>query len=114
MKHPFRSAVAAVSSMVMLTSLAACGGSDTAQSDEKELTISWYYSSGGGDTWERAIKLYKKENPDVKINEVHTSFPQMQKNASLTLQADDAPDVAMYNQGTSSVGNLASQGILAD
>lgn len=36
MKHPFRSAVAAVSSMVMLTSLAACGGSDTAQSDEKE------------------------------------------------------------------------------
>lgn len=43
MKHPFRSAVAAVSSMVMLTSLAACGGSDTAQSDEKELTISWYY-----------------------------------------------------------------------
>lgn len=39
MKHPFRSAVAAVSSMVMLTSLAACGGSDTAQSDEKELTI---------------------------------------------------------------------------
>lgn len=38
----------------------------------------------------------------------------MQKNASLTLQADDAPDVAMYNQGTSSVGNLASQGILAD
>ena len=38
----------------------------------------------------------------------------MQKNAQLTLQTDDAPDVAMYNQGTSSVGDLASQGILAD
>lgn len=57
----------------------------------------WYYSSGGG--IERAIKLYKKENPDVVNDEVHTSFPQMQKNASLTLQADDAPDVAMCNRG---------------
>lgn len=119
MKHPFRSAVAAFGSVAMLASMAACGNGSggTASGDDaesKELTISWYYSSGGGDTWERAIKLYKKQNPDVKINEVHTSFPQMQKNAALTLQADDAPDVALYNQGTSSVGNLASQGILAD
>lgn len=59
--HLLRNAVATISAMAMLTSLAACGGSETAQSDEKELTISWYYSSGGGDTVERAIKLYKKE-----------------------------------------------------
>lgn len=107
-------AVAAVGAAAMLISLAACGGSETAQSDDNELTVSWYYSSGGGDLWERAIKLYKKENPDVKIKEVHTSFEQMNKNAALTLQADDAPDVALYNQGTSSVGNLASQGVIAD
>ena len=113
-KRFFRAAVAASSALALTVSLAACGGDETAQSEEKELTISWYYSSGGGDAWERAIKLYKEQNPDVKVNEVHTSFPQMQKNAQLTLQTDDAPDVAMYNQGTSSVGNLASQGILAD
>ena len=114
MRKPFASAIAALSATAMLVSLAACGGGETAQSDEKELKISWYYSSGGGDTVERIVKLYKKENPDVKVTEVHTSFPQMQKNAALTLQADDAPDVALYNQGTSSVGNLASQGVIAD
>lgn len=113
-KRFFRVATAAVSAIALTASLAACGGDETAQSEEKELTISWYYTSGGGDAWERAIKLYKEQNPDITVNEVHTSFPQMQKNAQLMLQTDDAPDVAMYNQGTSSVGNLASQGILAD
>lgn len=107
--------VAAASAVAMLFPLAACGGSDTASADDdKELTISWYYASGGADTYERVIKQFKKENPDIKVKEVHTSFPQMQKNGQLIMQADDAPDVIQYNQGTSSVGNLASQGILSD
>lgn len=107
--------VASVGAVAMLLSMAGCGnGSEASGDDDKELNISWYYASDGGDTFTRVIDQFKKENPDIKVTETHTSFPQMQKNGQLIMQGDDAPDVVQYNQGTSSVGNLASQGILAD
>ena len=62
-KRFFRVATAAVSAIALTAALAACGGDETAQSEEKELTISWYYSSGGGDAWERCHQAIQGAEP---------------------------------------------------
>lgn len=114
MKSKLKVFAASVAALAMVGSFAACGSGNDAQPSGGELKIGWYGSSDKDDLVTRAIALYKKDNPDVQIKPVYLNYDQMVKNAQLILQTDDAPDLVLYEQGTSTVGNLASLGVLSD
>lgn len=114
MGNKFNTAVAAVVAVAVMGSMAACGSGNAAQSDSDSFKVGWYGSSENDDLVTRAIALYKKDNPNIDIKPVYLNYDQMVKNAQLILQTDDAPDLVLYEQGTSTVGNLASLGVLSD
>lgn len=114
MGNKFNTAVAAVVAVAVMGSMAACGSGNAAQSDSDSFKVGWYGSSENDDLVTRAIALYKKDNPNIDIKPVYLNYDQMVKNAQLILQTDDAPDLVLYEQGTSTVGNLAALGVLSD
>lgn len=79
-----------------------------------DFTVLCYECTDADSVWQTAAQILRDENPDLNVVVESTSFPQLQANAQLLFQSDDAPDVVHYNQGNATVGNLAATGVLAD
>lgn len=101
-------------------SLAACGSDDNGgtQADldaepSGDLRVLCYDCSEADSSFRIAADIME-DTYDINVTVESTSFQQLTTNAQLLFQGGDAPDVALYNQGTATVGNLASTGVLTD
>jgi raffinose/stachyose/melibiose transport system substrate-binding protein len=113
-----RKLVAAVALGVLAAStLAACGGDGGGSGkDAKTLTL-WHYESSNsamGVAWDRAIQIFEKEHPGVKVKFQRKAFEQIQQNAAMIINSDQGPDIMEYNKGNATAGLLSSQGLLTD
>jgi len=99
------------------TTLAGCSGDGGGSgSDAKTLTL-WHYESANsamGIAWDRAIQLFEKEHPGVKVKFSRKAFEQIQQNAAMIINSDEGPDIMEYNKGNATAGLLSSQGLLTD
>jgi raffinose/stachyose/melibiose transport system substrate-binding protein len=120
MKSFRKVASATLLAVAATVTLAACGGSDSAggggSSGATTLRL-WHYEgadSAMGVAWDRAIQVFKKEHPGVKVDFQRKAFEQIQQNAALIINSDAGPDVMEYNKGNATAGLLSSQGLLTD
>src|SRR5688572_12369204 len=93
-----RKLVVAIAMIVAATmTLTACGGDDNAASSSGAKTLRlWHYEgadSAMGIAWDRAIEVFKKEHPGVKVEFERKAFEQIQQNAGMIINSDEGPDV---------------------
>jgi raffinose/stachyose/melibiose transport system substrate-binding protein len=77
----------------------------------------WHYeppNSAMGIAWKQAIAAFEKTHPGVTVKFEEKGFEQIQQNAGMILNSDEAPDVMEYNKGNATAGLLAKQGLLTD
>src|SRR5262245_32596491 len=77
----------------------------------------WHYeppNSAMGIAWKQAIAAFEKSHPGVTVKFEEKGFEQMQQNAGMILNSDEAPDIMEYNKGNATAGLLSSQGLLTD
>ncbi len=95
--------------------LAACGD-DGGGGNANELRL-WHYEgpdSAMGKAWAEAIKEFEDTHPGVTVKFEEKGFEQIQKNAQMVLNSDEAPDLMEYNKGNATAGLLSRQGLLTD
>ena len=77
----------------------------------------WHYeapNSGMGIAWKEAIARFEKSHPGVTVKFEEKGFEQIQHNAGMILNSDEAPDIMEYNKGNATAGLLSKQGLLTD
>jgi raffinose/stachyose/melibiose transport system substrate-binding protein len=77
----------------------------------------WHYeppNSAMGIAWKQAIAAFEKAHPGVTVKFEEKGFEQIQQNAGMILNSDEAPDIMEYNKGNATAGLLAKQGLLTD
>jgi len=77
----------------------------------------WHYeppNSAMGIAWKRAIAAFEKSHPGVTVKFEEKGFEQIQQNAGMILNSDEAPDILEYNKGNATAGLLSKQGLLTD
>jgi raffinose/stachyose/melibiose transport system substrate-binding protein len=77
----------------------------------------WHYeppNSAMGIAWKQAIADFEKAHPGVTVKFEEKGFEQMQQNAGMILNSDEAPDIMEYNKGNATAGLLSKQGLLTD
>ncbi len=113
-----RRLAATVSLAAAATALTACSGQATADEVGAEPTgtfkVLCYECTDPDNAFQIGAEVMREKYPDLDVQVESTSFVQLTTNAQLLFQSDDAPDVALYNQGTATVGNLAATGVLTD
>jgi raffinose/stachyose/melibiose transport system substrate-binding protein len=100
----------------------ATGCKDKAASKEGSGTQSavlrlWHYeppNSAMGIAWKQAIAAFEKSHPGVTVKFEEKGFEQIQQNAGMILNSDEAPDIMEYNKGNATAGLLSKQGLLTD
>lgn len=120
MRFSFHRAALAAAAAAALT-LGACSGGESpgAGADATSATTLrlWHYESANGAmgvAWDKAIEIFKKEHPGVKVEFERKAFEQIQQNAGMILNSEEGPDIMEYNKGNATAGLLASQGLLTD
>ncbi|WP_458090836.1 ABC transporter substrate-binding protein [Streptomyces malaysiensis] len=100
-------------STTLALALAACGGGTSEKSDGT-FTILQYedQTSAQAEGWQKAVAIFKKRHPGVKVKFQTTSFDAMRQNAKITLSGNNVPDVVEFNKGNADGGQLAGQGLL--
>jgi raffinose/stachyose/melibiose transport system substrate-binding protein len=77
----------------------------------------WHYEppdSAMGIAWKQAIAAFEKSHPGVTVKFEEKGFEQIQQNAGMVLNSDEAPDIMEYNKGNATTGLLSKQGLLTD
>jgi len=77
----------------------------------------WHYeppNSAMGIAWKQAIANFEKGHPGVTVKFEEKGFEQIQQNAGMILNSDEAPDIMEYNKGNATAGLLSKQGLLTD
>ncbi len=77
----------------------------------------WHYeppNSAMGIAWKAAIASFEKSHPGVTVKFEEKGFEQIQQNAGMILNSDEAPDIMEYNKGNATAGLLSKQGLLTD
>jgi raffinose/stachyose/melibiose transport system substrate-binding protein len=77
----------------------------------------WHYeapNSAMGIAWKQAITNFEKSHPGVTVKFEEKGFEQIQQNAGMILNSDEAPDIMEYNKGNATAGLLSKQGLLTD
>ena len=77
----------------------------------------WHYEppdSAMGVAWKAAIAAFEKSHPGVTVKFEEKGFEQIQQNAGMILNSDEAPDILEYNKGNATAGLLSKQGLLTD
>ena len=77
----------------------------------------WHYeppNSAMGIAWKQAISNFEKSHPGVTVKFEEKGFEQIQQNAGMILNSDEAPDLMEYNKGNATAGLLSKQGLLTD
>lgn len=99
---------------VTATVLAACG--DDSGGSSNTLTL-WHYEgpdSAMGKAWNAAIEEFERTHEGVTVTFEEKGFEQIQKNAQMVLNSNEAPDLMEYNKGNATAGLLSKQGLLTD
>ncbi|HEX2131157.1 MAG TPA: extracellular solute-binding protein [Actinophytocola sp.] len=112
MFKPARIVAALVAGATVLT---ACGGDDDAGAGDV-LTL-WHYEgpdSAMGVAWAKAIEEFERTHEGVTVEFEEKGFEQIQQNAQMVLNSDEAPDLMEYNKGNATAGLLSRQGLLTD
>jgi len=93
-------------------------GSQTAPAAQSATVLKlWHYeppNSAMGIAWKQAIANFEKSHPGVTVKFEEKGFEQIQQNAGMILNSDEAPDVMEYNKGNATAGLLSKQGLLTD
>jgi raffinose/stachyose/melibiose transport system substrate-binding protein len=111
MFKPGRIGAALAATAALLT---ACGSDDAGGGDE--LTL-WHYESPDsamGVAWNEAIEEFERTHEGVTVRFEEKGFEQIQKNAQMVLNSEEAPDLMEYNKGNATAGLLSKQGLLTD
>jgi raffinose/stachyose/melibiose transport system substrate-binding protein len=114
MRFSFPRAALAAAAAAALT-LGACSGGESpgagATDDTAATTLRlWHYESANGAmgvAWDKAIEIFKKEHPGVKVEFERKAFEQIQQNAGMILNSEEGPDIMEYNKGNATAGLLA-------
>lgn len=115
----FRSKAGVAAGVLLATvslALAGCGSSKSGGSSAKTLVL-WHYegaNSAMGIAWNKAIAEFESSHPGVTVKFEEKSFEQIQQNAGMILNSDNAPDIMEYNKGNATAGLLSKQGLLTD
>jgi raffinose/stachyose/melibiose transport system substrate-binding protein len=114
----FRSKAALALTAAAALALTACGsnGQGSNGADAKTLTL-WHYetpNSAMGIAWNAAIKQFESSHPGVTVKFEEKGFEQIQQNAQMILNSDNAPDIMEYNKGNATAGLLSKEGLLTD
>ncbi|MCT2581615.1 ABC transporter substrate-binding protein [Actinophytocola gossypii] len=112
MFKPARLVAALVAGATVLT---ACGGDDDAGAGNV-LTL-WHYEgpdSAMGVAWAKAIEEFERTHEGITVEFEEKGFEQIQQNAQMVLNSDEAPDLMEYNKGNATAGLLSRQGLLTD
>jgi raffinose/stachyose/melibiose transport system substrate-binding protein len=73
----------------------------------------WHYeppNSAMGIAWKQAIATFEKSHPGVTVKFEEKGFEQIQQNAGMILNSDEAPDIMEYNKGNATAGRCRSRG----
>lgn len=117
---------AALGSLALVASLAACGGSNTASTTKSDsgnsktasknepvtLRISWWGNQPRTDYTLKIIDLYEKQHPNVKIESEYASWDDYWKKLAPEAAANNLPDIIQMD--TSYVTQYANNNQLAD
>lgn len=118
---------AALGSLALVASLAACGGSNTASTTTKSdsgtsktasknepvtLRIAWWGNQPRTDYTLKIIDLYEKQHPNVKIEPEYASWDDYFKKLAPEAAANNLPDIIQMD--TSYVTQYANNNQLAD
>jgi len=96
---------------------AAGSGSQAASAPAGGVLRLWHYeppNSAMGIAWKQAIASFEKSHPGVTVKFEEKGFEQIQQNAGMILNSDEAPDIMEYNKGNATAGLLSKQGLLTD
>jgi multiple sugar transport system substrate-binding protein len=117
---------AALSSLLLVASLAACSGSNSASTSKSDsgtsksasknepvtLRISWWGNQPRTDYTLKIIDLYEKQHPNVKVEPEYASWDDYWKKLSPEAAANNLPDIIQMD--TSYVTQYANNNQLAD
>lgn len=67
-----------------------------------------------GIAWAEAMSILEEENPGVTIEFEEKGFEQIRQTGAMVLTSGEAPDVMMYNKGSTATGILTTEGLLTD
>ncbi|OAH15672.1 extracellular solute-binding protein [Streptomyces jeddahensis] len=93
-------ATALVASLALTAT--ACGGSDSGDSADGPVTITWWDTSNATNeapTYKTLIKQFEKANPDIKVKYVNVQFDQAENKFDTAAGSKGAPDVLRSEVG---------------
>lgn len=114
-KRRTRLALALFTTAALALGVSGCA-SNGAGEDGKTLKVWWWETKGSAlsTAWNKAVDIFEKEHPKVKVEFELKTFDQIQKSGQLILQSNSGPDVLEYNKGNAFAGKVAQAGLLTD
>jgi raffinose/stachyose/melibiose transport system substrate-binding protein len=84
--------------------------------DTKKQFKIWYFERDNAmaASWSSAIEEFKKKHPDVNVLFELKAFEEVQQNARMILNSDEAPDIMQTNKGNATAGQYVKDGLLTD
>lgn len=77
--------------------LAGCGGSNKSSSGKTEIRFSWWGGDSRHTATLNAIKLFEKENPDIKVKAEYSGFDGIVEKMTTQIAGGTAPDLMQIN-----------------
>jgi raffinose/stachyose/melibiose transport system substrate-binding protein len=76
----------------------------------------WYFEreNAMAASWSWAMDEFKKKHPDVEVLFELKAFEEVQQNARMILNSDEAPDIMQTNKGNATAGQYVKDGLLTD
>jgi raffinose/stachyose/melibiose transport system substrate-binding protein len=110
--------IIALTALAIALGAAGCKSKSQSPAGEKGAVLKlWHYeppNSAMGIAWKQAIAAFEKAHPGVTVKFEEKGFEQIQQNAGMILNSDEAPDIMEYNKGNATAGLLSKQGLLTD
>jgi raffinose/stachyose/melibiose transport system substrate-binding protein len=76
----------------------------------------WYFERDNAmaASWSNAMDEFKKKHPDVDVLFELKAFEEVQQNARMILNSDEAPDIMQTNKGNATAGQYVKDGLLTN
>jgi raffinose/stachyose/melibiose transport system substrate-binding protein len=100
---------------VAVAGLTACSSSGSSGAEDGKSLVIWNYedsASAMGVGWAKAVQIFKKEHPGVKVTFAKQAFASAKTSAKVLLSGNNVPDVMEFGIGAQNTGQLAALGLL--